>query len=451
MSDVLLEIAKRPGARRLVQRIGLPLPMPEPLERAAGPWRARELAGREAAIALRGPLTEGFERALLDAGAEVRSELGPEGRAAILIADASGIDDVPGLRALYDALHPAIPRLARSGRVIVFGRPPGDARSAGAAASRRALDGFVRSVAKEIGRRGSTANLVTIAEGAEARAEGPLCFLASARSAFVTAQPLHVDGRAREIEGAARLARSLDGKVALVTGAARGIGAAIARRLADEGAHVVLLDRPEDERETLEVARSIGGSTLSADVTDPEAPARIARALRDAHGGVDVVVHNAGITRDRTLAKMSAREWDQPIAVNLGAVVRITGELLQGAVLRPGGRVILLSSIAGLAGNVGQSSYAASKAGVAGYARALAPEVASQGITVNAIAPGFVETRLTAAIPLVIREAGRRLSALGQGGLPDDVAQLAAFLAMPASQGLTGQVVRACGGALVGA
>jgi 3-oxoacyl-[acyl-carrier protein] reductase len=335
--------------------------------------------------------------------------------------------------------------------VLVVARPAREAREPEAAAARQAVEGFVRSVAKEIGRRGSTANLVTVADGSEPRAAGPIAFVLGKRSAFVSGQHLAVDRTASALAGEPKLSRSLTGKVALVTGAARGIGAATARLLAAEGARVVCLDRQEDEKEALEIARAIGGSTLLTDVTDAQAPERIVRGLADAHGGVDVVVHNAGITRDRTLAKMSEKEWSSAIDVNLASVVRITSALTAKKTLRDGGRVVLLSSIAGLAGNVGQTNYAASKAGVAGYARALAPVLAPRGITVNAIAPGFIETRLTAAIPLMIREAGRRLAALGQGGQPEDVGHAITFLATPQAQGITGQVVRVCGGAFVGA
>ncbi len=164
------------------------------------------------------------------------------------------------------------------------------------------------------------------------------------------------------------------------------------------------------------------------------------------------MVHNAGITRDKTLAKMKPELWDQTLDVNLVAVARITDALAQpGGPLRDGGRVICLSSVAGIAGNLGQTNYAASKAGIIGFVRALAPKLAGRGITVNAIAPGFIETRLTQAIPVVIREVGRRLSALGQGGLPDDIGQLVTFLASPGAQGITGQIIRDCGGALIGA
>jgi 3-oxoacyl-[acyl-carrier protein] reductase len=147
---------------------------------------------------------------------------------------------------------------------------------------------------------------------------------------------------------------------------------------------------------------------------------------------------------------MSVELWDQVIDVNLAAVIRTTEELVKGP-LKDGGRIVCLSSIAGIAGNVGQTNYAASKAGIIGYVRAMSERLADRGITVNAIAPGFIETRLTAAIPVAIREVARRMSALGQGGLPEDVAQAIVFLATPGAQGITGRTLRVCGGSLVGA
>jgi 3-oxoacyl-[acyl-carrier protein] reductase len=213
---------------------------------------------------------------------------------------------------------------------------------------------------------------------------------------------------------------------------------------------VVCLDRPDDDALVAKVARDLGGSVLLADITDAGAPKQIASHLRSRHGGVDIVVHNAGVTRDKTIGNMSAEQWEQAVEINLGAVLRINRALLPG-VLRDGGRILCLSSVAGIAGNVGQTNYAASKSGLIGYVRALAPELAKRGITVNAVAPGFIETRLTAAIPMMIREAGRRLSALGQGGLPQDVGETLVFLSQPASVGITGQTLRVCGGALIGA
>jgi 3-oxoacyl-[acyl-carrier protein] reductase len=187
------------------------------------------------------------------------------------------------------------------------------------------------------------------------------------------------------------------------------------------------------------------------DITDPEAPGPIADTLLERHGGVDIVVHNAGVTRDKRLQNMKPELWDSAVDINLGAVVRITEALLAKKALRDGGRVICLSSVSGIAGNNGQTNYSASKAGIVGFVKALAPKVAKKGITVNAIAPGFIETRLTAAMPVMLREGARRLSSLGQGGRPEDVGQAITFLATPGAVGVTGGVLRVCGGALVGA
>jgi 3-oxoacyl-[acyl-carrier protein] reductase len=274
--------------------------------------------------------------------------------------------------------------------------------------------------------------------------------LLSHASVFVTAQPLHVTASA-SWHGEDPWQQPLVNKTALVTGAARGIGEATARILAGEGAHVVCLDRPDDDDPLSHVAREVGGTALLADVSDQSAAAYIASELQRQHGGVDIVVHNAGITRDRTLARMPESAWDQVIGINLEAVLRITQSLIDARALRDHARIVSLSSVAGIGGNVGQTNYAATKAGVIGFTRQLAERLAPRGITVNAVAPGFIETRMTAAVPMLVREAGRRLSALGQGGLPEDVARAIAFFAEPGSSGLTGQVLRVCGGALIGA
>ncbi|MGO9000188.1 MAG: 3-oxoacyl-ACP reductase [Polyangiaceae bacterium] len=476
MSDLLLDVAQSPTARALIKSLGLPIPLPERLERDGGAWTAAPLRDRAVLVGategaeLVGALAECLAPAgadpFLDGGVELFAPFAPSGetfgrpaRAAstldekakvdALVFDASGVSTAAELSALYAFFHAHARRLSRSGRVVVLGRAGQDMTSERAAAA-AALEGFVRSLAKEIGRLGATANLVVVEKGAEARLAAVLRFVLSPRSAFVTAQPIAVTKRAR---GGAEpvLVRSLERKIALVTGAARGIGNATARLLAQEGAHVLCLDRPADDAATSQLARDIGGTPLLVDMSAADAPARIADAAR-ARGGVDVVVHNAGITRDKTLARMSAELWDQVIDVNLAAVIRTTEELLKGtALLKDGGRIVCLSSIAGIAGNVGQTNYAASKAGIIGYVRAMSERLADRGITVNAIAPGFIETRLTAAIPVAIREVARRMSALGQGGLPEDVAQAIVFLATPGAQGITGRTLRVCGGSLVGA
>ena len=485
MSDFLLELSKNPNARKLIQTLGLPIPLPQALERARGPWQERPLADRRVAVgaAPGGTLSSVLAVGLASAGAEpflaagggldeapFRAAGEAYGRPArgldaagdkpfwALVFDATGIKDPSGLRALYDFFHPIVGKLARSGRVIVLGRALEDVTNPAEAAAQMALDGFIRSASKEVGRKGATANLVRVDADAQGRVPPLLRWLASPRAAFVTGQPIRVSLQAAPAAGAnigdgeVPWTRPLEGKVVLVTGAARGIGAATVRLLAAEGAKVACLDRPADDAPLSQIAREIGGTPILADVSDPEAPAKIAAELKERLGGVDIVVHNAGITRDKTLAKMKPELWDQTIDVNLGAVARITEALAaKGGPLRDGGRVICLSSVAGIAGNMGQTNYAASKAGIIGFVRALAPKLAGRGITVNAIAPGFIETRLTAAIPMMIREVGRRLSALGQGGLPVDIGELVTFLASPGAQGVTGQIIRDCGGALIGA
>jgi 3-oxoacyl-[acyl-carrier protein] reductase len=241
------------------------------------------------------------------------------------------------------------------------------------------------------------------------------------------------------------------GRVAVVTGASRGIGEAIARTLARDGATVVGVDVPAQGEQLAAVVNDIGGESLLLDITDEEAPARLAEHLKERHGGADAVIHNAGVTRDRTVARMSEDEWDLVLAINLTAQERLNDALLDGGVLREGGRIVTVSSIGGIAGNRGQTNYGASKAGVIGIVETLAPVLAQRGQTINAVAPGFIETKMTAAMPLGTREAGRRMNSVTQGGLPVDVAETIGWLASPASGGVNGNVVRVCGQSLIGA
>jgi 3-oxoacyl-[acyl-carrier protein] reductase len=196
------------------------------------------------------------------------------------------------------------------------------------------------------------------------------------------------------------------------------------------------------------VANDVRGRALQLDLTADGAAVRLAGHLS---GGVDIVVHNAGITRDKTIAKMGADRWDSVIRVNLGAPERVNDVLLERNLLRAGGSIAGVASIAGIAGNRGQTNYATSKAGVIGLVQSSAPALLERGITINAVAPGFIETAMTARMPMVLREAGRRMNSMAQGGLPVDVAETIAWLASPGSGTITGNVVRVCGQSLLGA
>lgn len=372
----------------------------------------------------------------------------------LLLFDASGITGPAGLSALREFFAPVLRRLAANGRVIVLGTTPASAGSTDATIAQRALEGFTRSVGKEL-TGGSTAQLVQVAPGAEGRLASTLRFLASARSAFVDGQVIRISTTVPDdVAGGFDVddrERPLAGTVVVVTGAARGIGAAMVATFARDGATVLGVDIAGLASDLQQVTSSAGGSHLVVDVTAPDAGARIARGVRERYGALHGIVHNAGITSDRRLVNLQPDAWDQVIQVNLVGPRRITDDLLSDGVLGAGGRVVGISSIAGIAGNLGQTNYAASKAGVIGLVDALAPELAPRGITVNAIAPGFIETRMTQRIPLLIREGGRRLSSLKQGGLPVDVAEAVGWLLCPASAGVTGNVVRVCGQALIGA
>jgi 3-oxoacyl-[acyl-carrier protein] reductase len=365
-----------------------------------------------------------------------------------LVFDASGIADSTQLRRLWEFFHPSFRYLLPSGRVIVLGTPPEDCRAPRAATAQRALEGFTRAIAKEA-RAGATAQLVYVSPGAEQRIESTVRFFLSPRSAYVSGQVVRVGegGAVPRIDWEQPLA----GKVALVTGASRGIGEAIARTLARDGAHVVGLDIPPLAEDLNRVVGEIGGSAITIDITGPDAPAEISRQLSEGHGGVDIVVHNAGVTKDKTIVGMDAERWDVLIDINLSSEERINDALLEGKVLNKDGRVICVSSISGIAGNAGQTNYATSKAGVIGMVQSMAPVFADAGATINAVAPGFIETQMTAAMPIGTREVGRRLNSLSQGGLPVDVAETIAWYASPASTGLNGNLVRVCGQSLLGA
>lgn len=365
-----------------------------------------------------------------------------------LVFDASGIKNSEQLKAMYNFFHPVVRKMKKNNRVIVIGRTPELCTDPKEQTAQRALEGFTRCMGKEI-RKGGTVQLVYVAPGAEKNVESTLRFFLSAQSAYVSAQVVRVSKSKKLAE--LDWNKPLAGKVALVTGASRGIGEAIADTLARDGAHVVCLDIPPAKDDLDTVAKRIGGSSIAMDITDAATPAQLAEYFKSKHNGVDIVVHNAGVTRDKTLGRMKEQLWDMVIDINLSSEERINDALLEADAINKGGRVIGVASISGIAGNMGQSNYGTSKAGVIGMVQSMAPILAKKEITINAVAPGFIETQMTAAIPFAIRQAGRRMNSMSQGGLPIDVAETIAWYANPASQGVNGNVVRVCGQSLLGA
>ena len=469
MADRYQQLVNTPLGRIISKQVGLPAPMP--LERfepgqplIAGPVllgaaTGSRLAGAASSILasagadVRTPVQEELRQAAADAGLGAgifnADTAVDSDRFKALVFDASGIKDSASLQEAWAFFHPTVRRVLRSGRVIVLGTPPEDGQDPGEAIAQRALEGLVRSIGKEL-RQGATAQLLYVAAGGESLLESALRFFLSPRSAYVSGQVVRITPSEGD-QPAVDWERPLHGRVALVTGAARGIGEAIATVLARDGAHVLAVDIPASASELAAVADRIGGSSLQADITEETAPAEIASHLLEHHGGVDAIIHNAGITRDKTLGRMDEARWQQVLAVNLIAPQRIDAELFSRDVVRENGRVVCVSSISGIAGNAGQTNYATSKAGIIGMVEAWSRQAGQRGVTINAVAPGFIETQMTAAMPLATREAGRRMNSLRQGGLPIDVAETVAWLASPASGGLNGNVVRVCGQSLIGA
>ncbi len=442
MSDRYLSLVNSPVGSAVASRVGLPRPAVLRRYEPGAPL----LPGPVLLGATGDGSTAQLRQTLTAAGAEVADGPREGARYGALVFDARAVANPADLAGFQSFFSGALRQLTPSGRVVVLGRAPGGGEVS-VDASRQALDGIVRSLAKEL-QRGSTANLLLVED--EASLGSALRFLLSGKGAYVDGQPIRLDaGVAPEPSD---WDQPLAGKTALVTGAARGIGAAIAGVLARDGAHVIAADLPAAGEALTKVANRIGGTTLHLDVASPEAPERLLAHLATHTDGLDILIHNAGITRDKLLANMKPDQWSSVIAVNLDSQLRINAALLDSDQLREQSRVVCLSSTTGFSGNRGQTNYGATKAGVIGLVRSSAAAFAKHGnSTINAVAPGFIDTEMTAKMPLATREVARRLSSLQQAGLPIDVAEAAAWLSSPGAGGVNGQVLRVCGQNLVGA
>jgi 3-oxoacyl-[acyl-carrier protein] reductase len=240
----------------------------------------------------------------------------------------------------------------------------------------------------------------------------------------------------------------LSGRVALVTGASRGIGQAIATHLARQGAHVVAAARGEHAQPVAAALTAQGGSceALALDVTQSEDVSRAITGTVERHGRIDILVNNAGITRDQLLLRMKRDDWDAVLATNLTAAYMLTQAVLKPMLRQKAGRIVCISSVVGQAGNPGQANYAASKAGLIGFVKSVALEVASRNITVNVVAPGMVQTDMTRALGERAQDEWTSRIPLGRLGTPDDVAAAVCFLASNEASYITGQVLAVNGG-----
>ncbi|SLM94943.1 3-oxoacyl-[acyl-carrier protein] reductase [Brachybacterium faecium] len=445
MTDAYTRFIRSAPGGALAKQLGLPRP-------------ARLLRRDDRPAPVLGPVVvlgdsagaDGIAQLLLHEGHDVRrrfEELRSVGSVILVLDEIASPAD---LGPLVLPLAGAMRSLAPGARVVTISRPAGDEDPARDAA-RGGVEGFLRSLAHEM-RGGATANGLLVEDDVALEAPsviGALRFFLSARSAFITGQFLTVSSAA----GSATADRALPlaGRTALVTGAARGIGAAIARTLAADGARLVVLDVPGAGTELSRLANELRAVPIQLDVTAEGAGGRLVAALRERGLSLDAVVLNAGITRDKLLANMTADRWDPVLAVNITSQISLTDALIEaGDVLGEQPRVVSLASTSGIAGNRGQTNYAASKAGVIAFVDALAARLEPLDGTANAVAPGFIETEMTAKMPALTREIARRLNSLQQGGLPVDVAEAISFLASAEAGGIRGETLRVCGQNMVG-
>lgn len=451
MRDSYTEFANTGLGRKLTKSLGLPQP-------------AKLRRYRPGAPLIEGPVvvvgdSEASDRiaeVMLGWDLDVRRHLESREKAAAVVAAFDTTSSPEQLSSEVLAVGRLLKQLKSSARVITVFRDPQETEDPAVRAARKGVEGLTRSLAHEM-RAGGTANGIVLQNELDAAAPGfagALRFLLSGRSAFVSGQFITVGN----VNGALPedWSKPLQGQVAVVTGAARGIGAAIAETLHRDGAEVIAVDIPPAGEQLAAVANEISGTALQLDITAEDAGERILTHAEQHYGRLDIVVHNAGITRDKLLANMDASRWDSVIAVNIESQLRmnrafLASELFNRAEATVGPRIVSLASTSGIAGNRGQTNYAASKSGVIGMVSATSDQLQARHGSINAVAPGFIETEMTAKIPLVTREVARRLNSLNQGGLPEDVAETIAFLASPAAGGTSGLTLRVCGQNLVGA
>jgi 3-oxoacyl-[acyl-carrier protein] reductase len=446
MTDKYTELVSRGFGRDIARRLGLPQPVRLRRHRPGEP-----LADGPVLVQGTGTGADELASELLSWKLDVRRHAVPKEKLSAVILVLDELCRPEDLAQPVLTAAPSLRDLAPNARVITVSRAAKHATDPAVAAARQGVDGLLRSLAKEL-RSGATANGILLADGTGTTSPSTLAavrFFLSGRSAFVDGQFLTVTSDGGQLPD--DVEKPLAGKVAVVTGAARGIGAAIARTMYRDGAVVVVVDLPSAGDHLADVANDVRGTALQLDISREDAGQRIIDHAVQRHGRLDIMVHNAGITRDKLLVNMDPARWESVIGVNIAAQLRINETLLASEHFRSTPRIVSVASTSGIAGNRGQTNYAASKGGVMGMVRATAPLLGAHGGSINAVAPGFIETEMTARMPFATREVARRLNSLQQGGQPTDVAEAIAFLASDAAGGISGEVLRVCGQNLVGA
>ncbi|MFT5020976.1 MAG: 3-oxoacyl-[acyl-carrier protein] reductase [Polaribacter sp.] len=361
-----------------------------------------------------------------------------------IVVDGRNVNNAAALRTVFNELQAGVKNITTNEKVLIYSVQPELLEDVHHSTYQRALEGISRSLAKELGGRGTTVNLVKLPPNVDLKNYKTVQeFFTSGRSAFISGQALNLNE-------ATKSGRELSEKICVVTGGAGGIGSATVKRLAAEGATVIIADIPQMEERASSL---IGGkvSFMGADLTDDNARKSLLESIKKKHGRIDVLVNNAGITRDKTLKNMPEHYWDNLIAINLTAVINLTEDALAMGLIPEGGRIISTSSISGIAGNFGQTNYTATKAALIGYSASKSKELKLKGITINAIAPGYIKTDMVKTMPLMTRIFAERLTSLAQAGKPEDIAEAMAFLAHPGAESVNGQVLRVCGGSFLGA
>jgi 3-oxoacyl-[acyl-carrier protein] reductase len=450
MSDYLIDLANGNFTGKIVKSLGLP--SPKVLRREEGGYSEKSFLKKKVFFSSASESIVSIEinKILADLGAENFSKNQfSEEKIEIAIFDATTCKTADSLKEIYDFFHPIAKRIAPHGRVILIASDYQSTTNPEEAAVSKGIEGFTRALGKEIGGKGAIANLVYVSENSNDQLKGVIRFLGSNRATYVSGQVFKLSDLVRNEEN--NSVELLKGKTALVTGAARGLGAATAQRLAEEGAKVICLDISFAKEALEKTATEIGGIAFTLDISTPQAPNELVKFISEKFGQIDIVIHNAGITRDKMLGNMSEEKWNQVIDVNLKAVINIDKAFDENNILKNGGKIVCLSSVSGIAGNAGQTNYSTSKAALMAYVEAQSKIFAAKNISINAVAPGFIETEMTKKIPAMIREFGRRLNSLSQGGQPRDVAELVTFLSCPDAAAITGQTIRVCGQALIGA